>query len=126
MGTKVKHIFLLGMIAALCNAAGCFDPSPKDLNLNEIPLEEFAFSSISSGVCPLINLPGQISLTSFGCKEESDRRTDKGRKQIQILEKSGKPVSDHAGQISLKKEIVINISITEHIHKLIYLGKLII
>lgn len=125
MGT-IKYLFLIGILAALYNAASCFDPSPNNLNIKDIIPEGVVFSSVSSSECPFINIPGQISLNSIGCLEESDRRTEKCRRHNFIFEKSGKIVSDSAGKFFQKKEVVINISITEHIHKLIYLGMLVI
>lgn len=119
-------MFLLGVIAAFSYAAGKFGPSSQIVVLPDQSIGGIGLSFSTSSQNQEYDFTSHTTLAGSGNIEEHARRAENGRRHNLHLDRSFRFTATDIGHITHSREVVINISVTEHIHKLIYLGKLII
>ncbi len=119
-------MFLLGVIAAFFYAAGMSDLSSQNAAMTGQSIGALKVSYCSSSQNQCYDLSYKTAYSGSGTIEEHGRRAENGRRHNLHLDRSFRFIATHIRLITHSREVVINISVTEHIHKLIYLGKLII
>lgn len=126
MRNLVKYMFLLGVIAAFFYAAGKFDPSSKIVLPPGQSIGDIGLSFSTSSQNHDYDFSSQTTLAGSGNIEEHARRAENGRRHNLHLDRSFRFTATNFGIFTHSREVVIRTSVTEHIHKLIFLGKLII
>lgn len=127
MKNLLKYLLPFVAIVAFCGAASGFcassdESEPSCLLPIETGVCQASFTTTGSAVC----VPTQVSCTGSVRAEESARRTEHAHKSHFVFVKSGKIISSGIGHSVHKNGFVISTAVTEHAHKLIYLGKLIL
>lgn len=119
-------MFLLGVIAAFFYAAGMSDLSSQNAAMTGQSIGALKVSYCSSSQNQVYDLSYQTAHTGSGTIEEHGRRAENGRRHNLHLDRSFRFTATNFGIFTHSREVVIRTSVTEHIHKLIFLGKLII
>ena len=125
MKNLLKYLLPFVAIVAFCGAASGFCASSDESDQScLLPIEtgvcQASFATSGSAVC----VPAQVSLPSTVRAEESARRTENAHRSHFVFLKSGKITNSGIGHSVRQSGFVVSTAVTEHAHKLIYLGKL--
>lgn len=126
MKSLLKYLFPIAVIVALCNVTGISDSSSQDGSISGFPKEEISFADSFSAPVSELSLPGQISLSGSARFHGNARRTVSIHRSAVGFIKSGKAFNISVFYSFHRESVIVNTSVIEHAHKLVYLGKLII
>lgn len=126
MKNLLKYLLPLAMIVTFCNVAGRSVSSSHQDSFSGFPTDEVTFADYLSAPVSELNLPGQISLSCSARLHGNARRTVSIHRSAVEFVKSGKAFNISVFCSAQRKSVIINTSVIEHAHKLVYLGKLII
>ncbi|MBQ8169220.1 MAG: hypothetical protein IJZ98_00595 [Bacteroidales bacterium] len=124
MKNLVKYL-LVFIIVAFFHAAGRIATISVD-DSSGIDIEDVVSDDSFSSPDAEFSVPRQIQFTGSFRVQYSSRRTTSIQRTVSEFLKSGKSFNISSINSVGKNNIVINISVIEHAHKLVYLGKLII
>lgn len=126
MKSLLKYLFPIAVIVALCNVTGISDSSSQDGSIGGFPKEEISFADSFSAPVSELSLPRQISLSGSARFHGNARRTVSIHRSAVGFIKSGKAFNISVFYSVHRESVIVNTSVIEHAHKLVYLGKLII
>lgn len=120
MKNLLKYL-LVFVIVAFFHAAGRTAPISSS-----IYMEDIVFADSFSSPDAEFSVPRQIQLTGSSRVQCSSRRTTSIQRTVSEFLKSGKSFNISSLNSVGRGNIVVNTSVIEHAHKLVYLGKLVI
>lgn len=126
MRNLLKYLIPIVMIVAFSNAAGGFDSSYQKSVSDCCPIETVEYSGFFSTPHSELGIPEQISLSCPTSVHSNVRRTVGTHRLVLEFIKSGKALNISVLYSEQRHSVIVNTSVIEHAHKLVYLGKLII
>lgn len=126
MKNLLKYLLPIVMIVAFSNAAGGFESSSQRDASYSRPVENVEFSGAFSTPHSELGVPGQVSLSCPTRVHSGARRTVGAHRPVSEFLKSGKASNISVLYSAQRQSVIVNTSVIEHAHKLVYLGKLII
>ncbi|MBQ6689798.1 MAG: hypothetical protein IJN02_11290 [Bacteroidales bacterium] len=126
MRNLLKYILPIVIAVAFSNATGGFESSSRTAVSYSGTIKNVKFSEFISTPYSQLDIPRQVSL-SFPIRVQScARRPVSVHRPVFEFVKSGKALNTSVLYSVQRQSVILNTSVIEHAHKLVYLGKLII